>query len=116
MDSQGGLQGGCLLPGGTQRTLFCLRYWDFYVTQRDLELRTNTRVAQIARALGGRRFIALLQFGQSVLNTVPVVRRQGNKFFAGIAKGELLHPWLCELEGEIVFNRDYIPSTSAEMG
>jgi SAM-dependent methyltransferase len=103
----------CCLP---ERSVRCsaFGYWDFYVTQRDLELRTDTRVAQIARAVGASRFIALLQFGQRVLNTVPVVRRQGNKFFAGIAKGELLHPWLCELEGEIVFNREYIQNTLAE--
>ncbi len=73
-------------------------YWDFYVNEDELLLRTETRVASWARKLGPRNFVSLLRFAQTSLNVLPPLSSQGNKFFCAISKGEL-QPWIEEREG-----------------
>lgn len=82
-------------------------YWDFSVTEKDLDLRKETRIGSITSILGARNFISLLRFIQLFLNWIPGVRGQGNKFFCCIEKDEGLKPWMAREGGEIVFNRKF---------
>jgi SAM-dependent methyltransferase len=68
-------------------------YWDFYVNERELLLRKESRVADLAKKVGVRNLIGFLRLSQSLLNILPAVRAQGNKFCAAISKGEL-QPWI----------------------
>lgn len=85
-------------------------YWDFYVNEHELALRKQTRIGAITSIIGARNFIRLLNLAQTVLNIVPFVRWQGNKFFAGILKESKLRPWLKVDSGRIVFNREFADS------
>jgi SAM-dependent methyltransferase len=83
-------------------------YWDFNVEERDLAYRKQTRIALVTRLIGVRTFIRLLRVAQTVLNRVPILRRQGNKFFCCIAKNSNLRPWLIQNEaGDVVFDRTF---------
>lgn len=68
-------------------------YWDFYVNEHELVVRTETRVAKLARNVGPTNLIRWLHFAQKFLNLFPPVRYQGNKFFCGISK-ENLQSWI----------------------
>ena len=46
-------------------------YWDFSVTEKDLDLRKETRIGSITSILGARNFISLLRFIQLFLNWIP---------------------------------------------
>jgi SAM-dependent methyltransferase len=74
-------------------------YWDFYANESELLLRKETRVAALAEKLGPRNFIALLHLGQKLLNLLPPIRMQGNKFFCAISKGDL-HSWIEKRDGQ----------------
>ncbi|MGB6483365.1 MAG: methyltransferase domain-containing protein [Candidatus Acidiferrales bacterium] len=80
-------------------------YWDFYVNEHELLVRTETRVAKLARKLGPARFIALLHSAQKFLNLFSPVRSQGNKFFCSISKATL-HPWIELRDGQYVLRRE----------
>jgi SAM-dependent methyltransferase len=83
-------------------------YWDFNVEERDLAYRKQTRIELITRVIGARNFIRLLRFSQMVLNRVPLLSRQGNKFFCCIEKRDQLRPWLVSDDaGKIVFDRAF---------
>jgi SAM-dependent methyltransferase len=73
-------------------------YWDFYVNEYELLNRKETRVAQLAEKIGPRNLVNLLHLGQAVLNLLPPVRSQGNKFFCAIAKREP-QPWILMRDG-----------------
>jgi SAM-dependent methyltransferase len=73
-------------------------YWDFYVNEYELLNRKETRVAQLAEKIGPRNLVNLLHLGQAVLNLLPPVRSQGNKFFCAIAKREP-QPWILKRDG-----------------
>ena len=73
-------------------------YWDFYVNEHELLVRKESRVAGLARTLGPGNLIKLLHWGQALLNVLPPLRAQGNKFFCAISKGEL-QPWIEAREG-----------------
>ena len=84
-------------------------YWDFYVNEAELALRKQTRIGVITNAIGASTFIRLLRLAQSVMNLVPPLRSQGNKFFAGIAKQSQLRPWLkMDPDEGIVFDREFV--------
>jgi SAM-dependent methyltransferase len=84
------------------------RYWDFNFPEADLALRKQTRVGMITGLIGAKNFLRLLHAGQSVLNRVPIFRRQGNKFFCCVHKTSELRPWLAlENDGRIIFNRSF---------
>jgi Methyltransferase domain len=74
-------------------------YWDFYVGEQDLLLRTESRVASLAKKLGPASLIRLLHFAQAILNVTPFSRSQGNKIFCAISKGDL-QPWIEIRDGQ----------------
>ena len=82
-------------------------HWDFSVTPMDLGLRKETRIGSITSVVGASNFISLLKFAQFLLNAIPGVRSQGNKFFCCIEKGHGLKPWMVRDGEEIVFNRQF---------
>jgi SAM-dependent methyltransferase len=82
-------------------------YWDFNVDEKQLARRQQTRIGMITRMIGARNFIRMLHAAQAVLNTVGILRRQGNKFYCCIEKSPNLRPWLLQQDGEIVFNRSF---------
>ena len=82
-------------------------YWDFNVDTQDLALRQETRLSLFMRALGAERFLRLLRLLQRILNFIPVVRRQGNKFFCCVKKKDQLQSWLIWEQNQIVFNRTF---------
>ncbi|HZQ93155.1 MAG TPA: class I SAM-dependent methyltransferase [Terriglobales bacterium] len=85
-------------------------YWELNASERDLDLRKGTRLKLVAACLGGmRNFVRLLHLGPALLNTLPFVRRQGNKFFCVLEKTGELREWLLREPdtGNIVFNRQY---------
>lgn len=79
-------------------------YWDFYVNEYELINRKESHVAKLAETMGPRNFIRLLHAAQSMLNVVPPVRAQGNKFFCAISKGEL-QPWIEVRDGQFFLKR-----------
>lgn len=82
-------------------------YWDFSVTEEELALRKETRIGIITSIIGAGNFISALQFVRGVLNRVPILRRQGNKFFCCVEKTGSLKPWLAHEDEQIVFNRAF---------
>jgi hypothetical protein len=87
-------------------------YWDFYVNEYELLNRKESRVAALAKKVGPRCFINLLHFAQSVLNVLPLLRAEGNKFFCAITKREL-QPWIATREGRFYLkNESERPQTS----
>ena len=82
-------------------------YWDFRVTKEDLDLRKGTRIGSITSVMGANNFISLLQTAQILLNWIPPLRGQGNKFFCCIEKNHGLKPWMAREGEEIVFNRQF---------
>jgi SAM-dependent methyltransferase len=82
-------------------------YWDFGLTERDLDLRKATRLGSITSMIGARNFISLLQLAQFFFNSIPPLRGQGNKFLCYIEKSWDLKPWMAREGGEIVFNRKF---------
>lgn len=83
-------------------------YWDFNADERDLADRKQTRISLITGLMGAKNFIRILHGAQRILNRVPILRRQGNKFFCCIQKSAELRPWLeLERDGQIVFDRRF---------
>lgn len=87
--------------------LYIRRYWDFNISKEDLALRKETRLGAITRLLGPAGFLRCLRFAQLILNGVPGVSGQGNKFFCCIEKRDDLQPWLVRDGNNIVFNRAF---------
>lgn len=88
--------------------VFGYPYWDFNVDERELALRTQTRIGNITRIIGARNFLYLLKFAQIVLNKISLFRKQGNKFFCHIEISNQLKPWLTSSEGQIEFLRSFV--------
>jgi SAM-dependent methyltransferase len=87
--------------------LFSLRtypYWDFNVDEKELALRNQTKISIITNAVGARNFLITLKWGQRLLNLVPFLRSQGNKFLCLVEKHTELKPWLSFNDDQIVFN------------
>lgn len=84
-------------------SVFCFPYWDFNITEAMLELRTEARLSMLYRILGKTNFLRLLRLMQAVLNRIPLLRSQGNKFFFAIRRDETLRPWLERRDGEVAF-------------
>jgi SAM-dependent methyltransferase len=79
-------------------------YWDFYANEHELLLRKESRVAALAETVGPRNLLALLHFSQRLLNLLPPLRAQGNKFFCAISKGGL-QPWIEARDGQYQLKR-----------
>ena len=84
----------CAMPARIIKTVG-YPYWDFLVTKEGLELRRETRIGSITRAIGANNFIRLLRAAQFLLNLWGPIRGQGNKFCGVIVKGAL-QPWMTE--------------------
>lgn len=69
-------------------------YWDFTINEHEISLRKETRLSTITTAMGSRNFIRLLKAGEQILNLIPPLRRQGNKFCCFISKPGELQTWL----------------------
>ena len=80
-------------------------FWDFYVNEYELLSRKESRVALLAQKLGPRNLINLLHLGQAILNLLPPLRAQGNKFFCAISKREL-QPWIEMREGHYYLRKE----------
>lgn len=80
-------------------------YWDFYVNEHELLARKETRVAALAEKLGPRTLVKLLHVSQTLLNFVPPLRSQGNKFLCAISKGGL-HPWIEKRNGQCYLKKE----------
>lgn len=85
-------------------------YWDFYVNENELLARKETRVAGLAGKLGPRNFITLLHFGQALLNMLPLLHSQGNKFFCAISKREV-QSWIEMRDGQYRVRKETANST-----
>jgi SAM-dependent methyltransferase len=84
-------------------------YWDFNVDEKELSARKETRIQAVTSLIGARTFLVALRAFQIVFNAIPVLRRQGNKFFCCIEKTGELRPWLTAEEGKIKFNLRFLP-------
>ncbi|QNI33065.1 methyltransferase domain-containing protein [Alloacidobacterium dinghuense] len=83
-------------------------YWDFNASEENLASRKQTRIGLITGMVGATNFLRALRALQRVLNFVPVLRRQGNKFFCCIQKSTDLKPWLMlDSDGGVIFNRNF---------
>lgn len=88
-------------------SIYAYPYWDFNATEKDLDLRKETRIGCVTGILGAKNFLRVLRLSQRVLNGISITRRQGNKFFCCITKHSQLRPWLAWEGHEIIFDRDY---------
>jgi ubiquinone/menaquinone biosynthesis C-methylase UbiE len=79
-------------------------YWDFNVDENELSMRKETRIHAITSVMGAKTFLAVLRAFQIVLNGMPILRRQGNKFFCCIEKTGGLRPWLTIGNDKVRFN------------
>jgi SAM-dependent methyltransferase len=87
--------------------LYVRQYWDFNIDAEELARRSETRIGRITKIIGADLFLGGLRCFQAVVNRLPWLQSQGNKFFGCITKQDELKPWL-ENEGDsIVFNRNY---------
>jgi ubiquinone/menaquinone biosynthesis C-methylase UbiE len=84
-------------------------YWDFNVGEEELSMRKETRIQAITSVVGAKAFLAVLRAFQIVLNAIPILRRQGNKFFGCIEKTGSLRPWLTAGDDQIRFNLRSLP-------
>jgi SAM-dependent methyltransferase len=79
-------------------------YWDFgAIDEEELALRSRTRLSTLTKLITPRGFLATLRFCQRVLNRVPILRNQGNKFLCLVEKKQELKPWLRLSHNEIAF-------------
>ena len=88
-------------------SLYVRRYWDFNVSKDELALRSQTRIGSFTKIMGPELFLACLHGFQAVVNHLPWLGRQGNKFFGCITMHDHLKPWLVRENGRIAFNRRY---------
>jgi SAM-dependent methyltransferase len=88
--------------------LYTQSYWDFNVDEVELRRRSETRIGNVMKILSPRVFLAGLHGFQTVVNHIPWLSSQGNKFFGCIGKRSELKPWIIRQGDEIKFNRDYI--------
>jgi SAM-dependent methyltransferase len=83
-------------------------YWDFNANEKSLADRKQTKIGLITGIIGARNFLRILHGMQWVLNRVPMLRNEGNKFFCSIEKSSKLQPWLkLDSGGTAIFDRSY---------
>ena len=79
-------------------------HWDFNLNAEQLSMRKETKIRAITSVIGTETFLFALRAAQNALNAIPVLRKQGNKFFCCIEKTGELWPWLTSEEGKIAFD------------
>jgi SAM-dependent methyltransferase len=87
--------------------IYTQAYWDFNVDEAELQRRSETRIGSLTKIVGPRVFLASLHVFQAVVNQIPWLAKQGNKFFGCIQKRNELKPWLIRRGDKIWFNADY---------
>jgi SAM-dependent methyltransferase len=87
--------------------LYTREYWDFNIDEVELRRRSETRIGSVTKILSPGVFLTGLHCFQAIVNHIPWLGRQGNKFFACIRKRDELRPWLIRRGDEIEFNGDY---------
>ena len=90
-----------------QINLSCYSYWDLTMDEERLLVRDQTKLVGIAKVFGPGNFVKLLKVLESILNKIPLVKTQGNKFACIISKTNQLHPWLTGSDGAIQFKREF---------
>ncbi len=90
-------------------------YWDFDVGEEGLSVRKETRIRALTSVFGATTLLAVLRILQVLLNLVPGLRRQGNKFFCCVEKTGQLRPWLTAGEDKVTFNRSFQSSGAAHV-
>ena len=91
--------------------VFAYPYWDFNADERELALRTQTKIGKITALLGTQNFIRLLKITQIILNANFIFRKQGNKFFCHIEVSDQLKPWLIAKNDQIEFQKSFASRT-----
>lgn len=94
-------------------SIYVYPYWDFNATEKELDLRKETRIRYLTGILGTKSFLRVLRMSQLLLNATLITRRQGNKFLCCIAKHAQLRPWLKWEGRQIKFDRVYSSDTSS---
>ncbi len=84
-------------------------YWDFNVDDKELSARKETRIHAITSLMRAKTFLVVLRAFQTVFNLIPILRRQGNKFFCCIEKTGDLRPWLTVGDDNIRFKLRSLP-------
>lgn len=82
-------------------------YWDLTVNEKDIDLRKQTKIGLITKVMGTQRFIKMLNGLSIILNNIPLIREQGNKFLCIIPKTYKLKPWLVQESNALQFNREF---------
>lgn len=107
----------------SELNVFTQSYWDFNVDETELRRRSETRIGSVTKVLSPRLFLAGLRGWQAVVNRIPWLAGQGNKFFGCLQKRNELKPWLIRRGEEIRFDSDYTttdlpqsPSRAAGVG
>lgn len=91
----------------SELNVFTQSYWDFNVDETELRRRSETRIGNVTKVLSPRLFLAGLRGCQAVMNRIPWLAGQGNKFFGCLQKRSQLKPWLIRRGEEIRFDSDY---------
>lgn len=83
-------------------------YWCFNIDEKQLALRTQTKIGKITKVMGATNFLYSLKVLQKILNSISVLRKQGNKFFCHIEILDELRPWLTYTNSKIEFNKEFL--------
>jgi SAM-dependent methyltransferase len=87
--------------------LYVRRYWDMNIDKEEMARRSETRIGSFSKVLGPELFSAALRTCQWMMNHLPGLKDQGNKFFGCVTKQGELKPWLVREGDGIAFNRGY---------
>jgi SAM-dependent methyltransferase len=79
-------------------------HWDFNENAVQLSMRKETTIPAIISVIGAKTFLALLRVAQNTFNAIPILRKQGNKFFCCVEKTSELRPWLTSNDGKVAFD------------
>jgi SAM-dependent methyltransferase len=110
-DRRGVYQAAAAYLPESEFALHVRQYWDFNVDKQELAKRSETRIGSITKIFGPGVFLAGLRLFQLVMNSLPWLSGQGNKFFACINKQDKLKPWITRNGDQLDFNRSYRAAT-----
>ena len=87
--------------------LSCYSYWDLALDEERLLERDQTKLVGIANIVGPKNFLNLLKVFEAIVNKIPLIKTQGNKFCCIISKTNQLHPWLTGSDNLIKYNQEF---------
>lgn len=82
-------------------------YWSFRVNPGELNARKETRIGWITAIVGAKTFAFTLRCAEPLLNLLPFLRKQGNKFLCCVENPSVLKPWLKQEGAQISIREDY---------